>query len=218
MTSRIPPRSTEPEADHTDPNPTMLEQMGGVRGLAASTLPVLVFVPVNAYAGLTAAIWSAVGVALLVAVWRLVRREPLQPAVSGLLGVAIAAFIAYRTGSATGYFLLGIWVSLAFAVVFAASIAVRWPLVGLIWHGVNGDGQSWRADRALRRAYDIATLTWIVVFAARFVVQKYLYDADSATMLGVARIAMGIPLTALAILVTVWAVRRATRGAPKAIP
>lgn len=206
MTHRIP---SGPTADA--PAPTMLQQMGGMGGLVAATLPVLVFVPVNAVAGLTAAIWSAVGAAVAVAGWRLMRREPLQPAVSGLFGVAIAAFIAYRTGSAKGYYLFGIWASLAYGAVFAVSIAVRWPLVGLIWHGINGDGQGWRADRRLRRAYDIATVTWTVVFGARFVVQKYLYDADSATSLGVARIAMGIPLTALAVLVTIWAVRRATR-------
>jgi hypothetical protein len=190
----------------------MLQQMGGIGGLVSSTVPVMVFVPVNAYVGLTAAIWSAVGVAVLVAVWRLVRREPLQPAVSGLLGVGVATFIAYRTGSAKGYFLFGIWASLVYAAVFTVSVAARWPLVGLIWHGINGDGQSWRADPALRHAYDIATLTWIGVFAARFAVQKWLYDGDSATLLGVARIAMGYPLTAVAILVTVWAVRRATRS------
>ena len=219
MTHRIPPRSagikTGPPGIKTGPpgsSPTMLQQMGGVGGLVASTVPVVVFVPVNAYAGLTAAIWSAVGVAVLVAAWRLVRREPLQPAVSGLLGVGIATFIAYRTGSAKGYFLFGIWASLICAAAFAVSVAARWPLVGLIWHAVNGDGQSWRDDRALRRAYDVATLTWTAVFAARFAVQKWLYDGDSTTLLGVARIAMGIPLTAVAILVTVWAVRRATRS------
>ncbi|MBA3574590.1 MAG: DUF3159 domain-containing protein, partial [Pseudonocardiales bacterium] len=88
MTHRIPPRSAG--AESTPPGaakPTMLQQMGGIGGLVSSTVPVVVFVPVNAYVGLTAAIWSAVGVAVLVAVWRLVRREPLQPAVSGLLGV-----------------------------------------------------------------------------------------------------------------------------------
>ena len=220
MTHRIPPRSvgaeTNPPGAATTPpgaaKPTMLQQMGGIGGLVSSTVPVVVFVPVNAYVGLTAAIWSAVGVAVLVAVWRLVRREPLQPAVSGLLGVGVATFIAYRTGSAKGYFLFGIWASLVYAAVFTVSVAARWPLVGLIWHGINGDGQSWRADPALRHAYDIATLTWIGVFAARFAVQKWLYDGDSATLLGVARIAMGYPLTAVAILVTVWAVRRATRS------
>ncbi len=211
MTHRIPPRSAGVVSGPPGSSPTMLEQMGGVGGLVSSTVPVVVFVPVNAYAGLTAAIWSAIGVALLVALWRLARREPLQPAVSGLLGVGVATFIAYRTGSAKGYFLFGIWASLAYAAVFAVSVVARWPLVGLIWHAVNGDGHSWRNDRALRRAYDIATLTWTGVFTARFGVQKWLYDADSETLLGVARIAMGIPLTVVAILVTVWAVRRATR-------
>ena len=212
MTHRMPPRSAR-VVTPTGARPTMLQQMGGIGGLVSSTLPVMAFVPVNAYLGLSAAIWAAISVAVLVAAWRLVRREPLQPAVSGLLGVGIATFIAYRTGSAKGYFLFGIWVSLACAAVFALSIVARWPLVGLIWHGINGDGHSWRADRGLRRAYDIATLTWIAVFTSRFVVQKWLYDGEWTTLLGVARIAMGYPLTAVAILITVWAVRRATRGA-----
>ncbi len=42
---------------------TMLEQLGGISGLVYSTLPVLVFVPVNSLWGLTVAIWSALGVA-----------------------------------------------------------------------------------------------------------------------------------------------------------
>ncbi len=33
------------------------------------------------------------------------RRQSVQQALSGLFGVAIAAFIAYRTGQARGYFL-----------------------------------------------------------------------------------------------------------------
>ena len=46
----------------------MLEQLGGISGLVYSTLPVLVFVPVNSWWGLTAAIWAAV--ALPAASWR----------------------------------------------------------------------------------------------------------------------------------------------------
>lgn len=191
------------------PAPTLLEQMGGLSGLVSSTVPVLVFVPVNSVAGLYPAIGGAVAAAVGIAVWRVVRREPVQPALSGLFAVAVAAFIAHRTGSAKGYFLFGIWASLLYAGAFLASVLVRWPLVGVIWHGINGDGQAWRADRRARLGYDIATLTWVVVFAARFVVQKWLYDLDSVTWLGVARIAMGYPLMAVALLVTIWAVRRA---------
>lgn len=205
-----PERPDRARFDEQDrPAPTLLEQMGGLSGLVSSTVPVLVFVPVNSLVGLYPAIAGAVAAGVGIAVWRLVRREPVQPALSGLFVVAVAAFIAHRTGSAKGYFLFGIWASLLYAGAFLASVLVRWPLVGVIWHGINGDGQAWRADRRARLGYDVATLTWVVVFAARFIVQKWLYDLDSATWLGVARIAMGYPLTAVALLVTIWAVRRA---------
>ncbi|HEX8934703.1 MAG TPA: DUF3159 domain-containing protein, partial [Pseudonocardiaceae bacterium] len=85
--------------------PTLLKQLGGVWGLVASVVPVVVFVAVNPLAGLPPAIWASLGVALALGVWRLVRREVLQPAVSGILGVAVCAFIAYRTGEARGFFL-----------------------------------------------------------------------------------------------------------------
>jgi Protein of unknown function (DUF3159) len=201
-------KDTEPE----ETTPTLLEQMGGVSGLVASVIPVVVFVVVNALTSLNPAIIAALGSAVLIAIWRLVRRERLQPAVSGAIGVGISAFIAYRIGEAKGFFLFGIWASLAYAAVFAASLLVRWPLVGVIWHGIRGDGQSWRADRSVVRGYDIATLCWVVVFVARFVIQRWLYDNDRTDALGIARLAMGVPLTALALLVTVWAARRANRA------
>ena len=219
MTQDSAPRPDSPDRVRSDeqdvPAPTLLEQMGGLPGVVSSTVPVLVFVPVNSVAGLYPAIGGAVAAAVGIAAWRLVRREPVQPALSGLFAVAVAAFIAYRTGSAKGYFLFGIWASLLFAGAFLTSVLVRWPLVGVIWHGINGDGQAWRADRRARLGYDVATLTWVAVFAARFVVQKWLYDLDSATWLGVARIAMGYPLTGLALLVTIWAVRRARPAADR---
>ncbi len=53
---------------------------------------------------------------------------------------------------------------------------------------------------------------WVVVFTSRFVVQHHLYDADQTGWLGVARIAMGWPLTAVAALVTYLAIRAAQRA------
>ncbi|MFC4126782.1 DUF3159 domain-containing protein [Nocardia rhizosphaerae] len=188
---------------------TLLEQMGGFSGLIYSTLPVLVFVPVNTVAGLTAAIWAALGVAAGVLCWRLYRRSPVQPAISGFLGVGVCAFIAYRMGEAKGFFLFGIYTSLVYGGVFALSILLRRPLVGVIWGALNGHGTAWRADRRARRLYDLATAVWVVVFGARYLVQSQLYDTDHTTWLAVARIAMGWPLTGVALVTTVWAVRRA---------
>lgn len=190
---------------------TVLEQLGGLSGLVSSTVPVLVFVPVNSIWGLTAAIWAALAAATAVLVWRLVQRTPVQPAVSGFLGVGVCAFIAYRTGDAKGYFLFGIYTSLLYAAGFVLSVLVRRPLVGVIWGMLNGQGSSWRRHRVAVRAYDIATAAWALVFAARYLVQHELYDADRTGWLAVARIGMGWPLTAVALLVTLWAVRRADR-------
>jgi hypothetical protein len=196
-------------------SPTLLEQMGGVTGLISSAVPIVVFVIVQAiFHALVASIIAAVASAAALAVWRLVRGEKLQPAFSGLFGVAVCAVIAWRTGQAKGFFLLGIWTSLLYGGVFLISMIVRWPLVGTLWHLVNGDGQGWRRSPYLRRGYDLATLAWVVVFGARFIVQRWLYDSAYAdTWLGWVRLAMGVPLALLAAAVTVWAIRRATAEA-----
>lgn len=191
---------------------TVLDQLGGVSGLISSTIPVIVFVVVNAAFGVTAAIVAALCTAALVAVVRLLRRDGLAPAVSGFLGVAICAFIAHRVGDAKGYFLLGIWTSLVYAGVLLASILVRWPLIGVAWNYVNGAGTQWRRNRRTLIAYDIATAFWALVFAGRYLAQSSLYDSGDTGWLAVARIGMGWPLTALAVVVTVLLVRRASRA------
>jgi hypothetical protein len=192
------------------PAPTLLEQMGGLSGLVYSSVPVLLFVGVYLPShSLAAAIWSSVASAVAILVWRIVRKQPVQPAISGLFGVAIAAFIAYKTGSARGYFLFGIWTSLVYGGAFAVSIVLRWPLAGVAWSALNSTGMGWRADRKARRYYDVATVVWVVVFVARFVVQQWLYATNQVGWLAFTRIAMGWPLTAIAALVTVWAVRKA---------
>lgn len=204
--------TTTPDSGTTDAaaeEPTLLEQMGGLTGLVSATLPVLVLIPVNNVWGLGPALCAALGVALLISVWRLVRKETLQPALSGLLGVAICAGIAWFTGDAKGYFLYGIWMSLVLCIVAVVSIIVRWPLVGVVWKGLNGDGMDWRAVPVARRAYAWATAGWATVFLARFVVQRALYDADATTTLGIVRIIMGWPLTGVVTLLTIWMVRRA---------
>ncbi|WP_082943728.1 DUF3159 domain-containing protein [Mycobacterium sp. 1274761.0] len=186
--------------------------MGGISGLIYSSLPIVVFVPVSSLFGLVPAVISALVVAALILAWRLVRKETVQPAISGFLGVAVCALIAYVMGESKGYFLYGIWMSLFWAVVFLASVLIRRPVVGYIWSWVNGHDRAWRDVRRAVLAFDIATITWVAVFAARFVVQHHLYDADETGWLGVARIAMGWPLTAVAALATYLAIRYAQRA------
>jgi hypothetical protein len=192
----------------------LLAQAGGVSGLVYSSLPVVTFVIASSVGGLLPAIGSAVGAAALVLLWRLVRRDSLQPAVSGFFGVAVCALIAYLVGQSKGYFLLGIWMSLFWAVVFALSIVIRRPVVGYLWSWASGRDNGWRAVSRAVYAFDIATLCWTVVFVARFGVQGHLYEVGKTGWLGVTRIAMGWPLTALAALVTYGAIKAVLRALP----
>jgi len=205
-------------ADDQTGGQALLAQMGGVAGLIYSSLPVVVFVPVSSMFGLLPAIITALIVAALILAWRLVRHESVQPAVSGFIGVGFCALIAWYVGAAKGYFLLGIWMSLFWAAVFGLSILIRRPVVGYVWSWVNGHGYRWRSVRRAVTAFDVATFTWVVVFAARFLVQHQLYDMDRTGWLAAARIAMGWPLTGVAALATYFAIKSAQRAVHAAFP
>ncbi|AZI59422.1 DUF3159 domain-containing protein [Nakamurella antarctica] len=184
--------------------------MGGPMGMVDSGLPVVVFVAVNALAGLNAAIFSAVGAGIVIALFRLVRKRPVIHAITGLFGVAIAAFIAHRSGSAGGFFKLGIWSYLIYGGALLVSLLVRWPLIGVIWESINGRGQGWRSNKKLVRRYDYATLVWLAIFALRYSVQNFLLNRDEIGWLAAARLLMGYPLYLLGIAATVWIVARGT--------
>jgi len=194
----------------------MLDSIGGWTGTAIAAIPPVVFVIVNAVAGLGPAIGAAIGTAVLLAAYRLVRRQSVQQALTGLFGVVIAALIAARTGQARGYFLLGIWSSFAYGAVFLASMLVRRPVVGLLWefldpsptHDEDAD-VPWHRRAPLLRAYLLATAGATAVFLARGGVQLALYKQKATGWLAFARVAMGYPLWILAVGFGFWVVRRA---------
>jgi hypothetical protein len=194
----------------------MIAGIGGWTGALITAIPTAVFIVVNVVGSLRTAILAAVGAALLLTGYRLVRRQSVQQALSGLFGVLVAAIIAARTGEARGYFLLGIWTSFAYAVPFAVSLVVRRPLVGLAWEFLDptprpADAPPWYRERVLLRAYMWATLAGTLLFLARGTVQASLYHEDATGWLAFARIAMGYPLFIAAVAFSFLVVGRARR-------
>jgi hypothetical protein len=187
----------------------VIAQIGGWRGMAESAVPVLVFIVANMLTDLRPALWCSVGAALAIAGWRLARKQSPRQALNGLFGIAIAAFLAARTGKAEAFYLPGILLGLVYAVVFATSTLVRWPLVGVAWGFLTGHGTGWRKDRRLLRLFTWLTVLWAVVWAARIGVQAAMYLAGaSATALGVARLVLGYPPLVALLALTIWIVRR----------
>jgi hypothetical protein len=199
--------------------PQSLEELfGGVRGVVDSSLPPVAFIAVNAWRGLDAAIWTAVGVGLLLLLVRLVRREIVRHTFSGFFGILIAVAFAKMSGSAKGYFGPGIALNAVYAAVFIGSVIIRKPLVGALYKSFQKHPPEWFEHPRVRRAYSEVTLLWGAVFLARVVVKSIFYVADKPGWLAVTTLAMGWPLTLLALGATVPWVTRRTADVPVAEP
>jgi Protein of unknown function (DUF3159) len=152
---------------------------------------------------------------VIFAVARIVRGQTVQFALAGLAGLALSAYVVSKTGKAEDFFLPGLLANAGYAAAYLISIFVRWPLLGVIVAMLRGGDMSWRKDPLAVRAYSRASWVWVALFSLRLAVQLPLYLASALTALGVARIAMGIPLFAVGIWLS-WLILRPLLHPPAA--
>lgn len=197
---------------------SLSEAVGGVRGLLESVVPFAVFS--GAYAlteELRPSIIAALVPAVVLSLWRIVAREPLTQAFSGVIGIGIGAFIASRTGNATDVFVPSLLKNSASALVCAISALVRWPVVGLVVGPVTGEMLAWRSDPPRLAAYRLATWVWVGMFLVRLAVQFPLYLAGQTVLLGTLNaFVLGLPLFGLAVWVSWVILRRVPPARPAA--
>lgn len=172
------------------------DQFSDRNSIIDTALPTVAFLTAYMVTGsqLQPSLVAAVAAGLLVAVLRAVRRESVRHVLGGFLGVAIAAWLANRTGQAEDFFLPGLLLNVAYAAGFAISALIRQPLVGLGIRLMTSDGGAWRDFPPLRRAAYRATWLWAGVFGLRLAVQVPLYLSGSVEALGVAKLVLGFPL------------------------
>jgi hypothetical protein len=246
------PRDEPPAVPLTFDRHLVIEQLGGWKGMVDATLPTVAFIAANSIGGLRTGIWAALGAALLVFLLRLVRRESVQQAMSGLFAVGIAVAISAASGQARDFYVPGMIRNAGLGVILFGSILVRRPLVGVISEflapshlgamashslpglrsridkaratlhphrppetgGREADPQPerhWREDPRMLRAYAWLTVLWGATFALRVVVQTPLYRDNEVEWLGTASLLLGLPLTGLALVITLWVVARLHR-------
>lgn len=191
--------------------------LGGKRGMLEGAIPTVGFTLtwITSH-NLNLSLGISGGLAVVLLLVRVVQRSTPQFVLNSLLGIAIAAFFALRSGRAEDAFLPGIIYNAFYALVFAGSALVRWPLVGFMIGGVTGDLTRWHGDRHLVSL--CSKLTWLLAVPCvlRVVVQYPLYELHQAGWLGVAKIAMGWPLQLAALATMVWLLSRDTT--PVALP
>jgi Protein of unknown function (DUF3159) len=187
--------------------------LGGWRGSLETALPTIAFVGVWSWRqDLRQAVWTAVAVAVVLALVRLVQRSSLQHVFGAVLATGLAAFFAMRSGKAEDAFLPGMLLSGAYLVGTLASILVRWPVVGfLVGAGdprAAEDPFGWRRDAGMVRV--CSRLTWVLValYVVRLSIQVPLYLAGQVAALGAAKIVLGWPLWIGGVAVMGWLLMR----------
>jgi hypothetical protein len=188
----------------------VLKSAGGYQGIAESILPGLVFlITFTATGALTPSLIAALGAAAVFTVVRLVQRRPLTQALAGIVGVAISAWFANSTGKAEDFYLPGFLTNAAYIVAMVISIAVRWPIAGLLFGFIRNEGLDWRRHPARVRAYRLGTWIIVGVLALRLLVQVplYLMGPDGLAALATTRLIMGAPLYILGVWLA-WLVTR----------
>ncbi|MBW3068640.1 MULTISPECIES: DUF3159 domain-containing protein [unclassified Actinomyces] len=183
--------------------------VGGWRGILESAVPTLVFICVLAARpqALVPALLASLAVSALALLARLRGRQPLTQVLGGAALAAISALWAWRTGSATNFYATGLVINALWLAATGGSLLLRRPLVGVLlgaWHAASGGeqiGTSSSAGSAARR-YAVATAILAGMFALRLAVEVPLYLVGEAavSVLGIARLLLGLPLFA----VTLW--------------
>ncbi len=190
----------------------VVSALGGKRGLIDSGLPALLFLIVFNVSGrnINAAIYSAVTLSIILTILRLVKRETIQHAFSGLVGVGICALFSKRSGNAADFYLPGLYINAGYGLLYALTNLAKWPILGLMLGPILGENLMWRKDPARLRAYINAGWLWVAMFTARLLIQYPLYKIGNINALGSARLIMGYPL----FLATAWGTWQILRKTP----
>ena len=198
------PNDEEFASEIKDDSELLASALGGWTGVVDSGLPFVVFTIAYLVTDrdLETTLYASVGTAAVLALLRLFRRQSLQQVFSGLIGIAIAAFLAQRTGNADNFFLPGIITNAVYAGACLVSIAIHKPLLGYVIEALRGRDMSWVNDPEAHRLFSTITWLWALIFGVRVAIMFPLYLLGQTAALGSLKILLGYPLFALGIFIT----------------
>jgi hypothetical protein len=191
----------------------LAKAFGGVRGIIEAAVPTIAFTLSWIFTeDLKISLIISVSLAVVLLLARIAQRSTPQFVINSLIGIAIGAFFASRTGDAKDYFLPGILWNAGYSVAMLLSIVTRWPVVGFLIGSVTGDPTAWHKDPGIVRL--CAKLTWMLLIPCviRVAVQLpvWLFGGgdEAVAALGFAKIVMGWPLQVAALGAMLWLLGR----------
>jgi len=173
----------------------VLAAFGGKKGLIDSGIPAVIFLVVfNVSNRLNSALFASIAISAILTIIRLARRDTIQHAVSGFIGVLICAWFANRTGNASDLYIPKLLTNLGYGTLYLVGNLVGWPILGLMLGPILGENLKWRNHPERKRAYTLASWLWVAMFFTRIAVQYPIYRSGNVNLLGTVNLAMGYPL------------------------
>ena len=173
----------------------IVNALGGKKGLFDSGIPALVFLIIfNIRDNVRDAAFVALALSALITVIRLSKREKLQNAISGVVGVLICYLLVRSTGRAEDFYLPGLFINAGYGALYLLTNLAGWPIIGVVLGPLLGEDFHWRKVPERKRVYLLAGWLWVGLFLSRLAVQLPLYLAGNVNALGLARLIMGYPL------------------------
>ena len=180
---------------HIEDRDKVLAAFGGKKGLIDSGIPSVIFLVVfNVTDHLHSALFASIAISALLTIIRLARRDTIQHALSGFIGVLICAWFANRTGNASDLYIPKLLTNLGYGTVYLIANLAGWPVLGLMLGPILGENLKWRNHPARKRAYTRASWLWVAMFFTRIAVQYPIYRSGNVNLLGTVNLAMGYPL------------------------
>ena len=146
---------------------------------------------------------AALAVSLVLVVVRLIRKDTVKHAFSGVFGVAFGVVFAMMTGNAKDFYLPGMIYTLGLALAYIVTTLAGVPLIGLILGPVFKENLSWRTrNPGRKKAYAKASWAWGLILLAKCAILFPLYWWADTTQLGWVLVALKIPPFLLAVYLT----------------
>lgn len=155
--------------------------------------PTVLFVVAAATVDLPWAATLALGWCAVVFGYRLLRRQGVRYALSGLAGVGIGVAVALFSGRAEGFFVPGIVGNLIFALASAVSVLARRPLVAYTSAAIYRWPMQWYLHPRVRPAYSEITWLWAAYYLLKGGIQLALVQRGNLAALTTARVVLGWP-------------------------
>ncbi len=172
----------------------------GSRGVIDIVLPPLLFLVLLRWAGFTAAIWGSLSVAVLLLVWRLVRRQSVLTAVGGVGGVLLSLVLVQILNREEGFFLPNILTGIGTILLAVGSILAGKPMVAWTSYLARRWPWGWYWHPKVRPAYTEVTWFWALFFALRVGWQIILFRSQQVEQLAGLNLFLGWPATLLLLI------------------